>query len=288
MRINDFDIYAELLKEKSGLSLTPDKSYLIESRLTPVARQWGFETLDALTRALNGVPDPGLIKDVVEAMTTNETSFFRDSRPFDLFKKDLMDFMKSARADKKSLRIWCAACSSGQEPYSLAMILEEMKHLLPGWRYEIIATDIDHKILDQAKKAQYSQFEVQRGLPIQMLMKYFEQKENNWLLKDSIKSKVQFKFFNLLDSMLLLGQFDIIFCRNVLIYFDVETKRATLDKMRKQLAGDGFLLLGGSETVLGITDSFVPAPNLRGLYLPLTHPMLPKVAAADMAVAGAP
>lgn len=286
MRINDFDVYAALLKEKSGLTLTPDKSYLLESRLSPVAKQWGFNSLEALTMALNGVPDPGLVKDVVEAMTTNETSFFRDTRPFDTFQNTVLPYMEKARAGQKKLRIWCAACSSGQEPYSLAMILEDLKTKMPGWSYEIIATDIDHKILEQAKKAEYTQFEVQRGLPIQMLMNYFEQDEKIWRLKDVIRDKVQYKYFNLLDSMSLMGQFDIIFCRNVLIYFDVETKKATLDKMLKQVTPDGFLFLGGAETVMGVTDSFVNAPDLRGLYVPRSHDMLTKPADGSKAVAG--
>ncbi|MEM6780250.1 MAG: protein-glutamate O-methyltransferase CheR [Pseudomonadota bacterium] len=277
MRINDFDVYAALLKEKSGLTLTPDKSYLIESRLTPVSKEWGFESLEAMTVALNGVPDPGLVKDVVEAMTTNETSFFRDNRPFDTFKATILPFMKEARATQKSLRIWCAACSSGQEPYSLAMLLEDMKAEMPGWNYEIVATDIDHKIIEHAKRAEYTQFEVQRGLPIQMLMNYFEQDGQTWRLKDIIKNKIQFKYFNLLDSMSSIGQFDIIFCRNVLIYFDVDTKRATLDKLLGQIASDGFLFLGGAETVMGITKSFIAAPDLRGVYVPEAHPFLASV-----------
>lgn len=274
MRINDFDVYANLLKEKSGLTLTPDKSYLIESRLTPIAKQWGFESLDAMTVAMAGVPDQALIKDVVEAMTTNETSFFRDNRPFDNLKNLLNSFIKEKRGANKNLKIWCAACSSGQEPYSLAMMLEDLKPEYPGWNFSITATDIDHKIIEQAKAGIYSQFEVQRGLPIQMLMNYFDQNENNWHLKDTIKSKITFKYFNLLDSMASLGQFDIIFCRNVLIYFDPETKKQTLEKMRKQLASDGFLFLGGAETVMGITEEFAAAKDLRGVYIPMSHPFL--------------
>lgn len=286
MRINDFDVYAALLKEKSGLTLTPDKSYLLEARLSPVAKQWGYNSLEAMTMALNGVPDPGLVKDVVEAMTTNETSFFRDTRPFDTFKATVLPFMEKARTGRKTLRIWCAACSSGQEPYSLAMILEEMKKAMPGWSYEIIATDIDHKILEQAKKAEYTQFEVQRGLPIQMLINYFEQDDKIWRLKDVIRNKVQYKYFNLLDPMTVMGQFDIIFCRNVLIYFDADTKRTTLDKMVKQITPDGFLFLGGAETVMGVTSSFVAAPDIRGLYIPQTHPFIDSKDDSSKAVAG--
>ncbi len=267
MRIEDFDVYKDLLMEKSGLVLTPDKSYLLDSRLTPVAKKWGFETLDKMSAALRGVADPGLIKDIVEAMTTNETSFFRDSRPFDIFRDSIIPSLLEIRATQKRFKIWCAAASSGQEPYSLAMVMKEHAGLT-GWNFDITATDISTDILDIAKAGIYSQFEVQRGMPITMLMKYFEQKDEKWHIKDEIKNMVQYKYFNLLDSMASLGKFDIIFCRNVLIYFDKETKAKVLAKMKAQLAPDGYLFLGGAETVIGITNEFVPAQGLRGVYIP--------------------
>lgn len=267
MRINDFDVYKDLLYEKSGLTLTPDKSYLLDSRLTPIAKKWGYANLETMTMALHGVADPNLIKDIIEAMTTNETSFFRDTRPFDTFKNDVLPPLVQARGSIRKIRIWCAAASSGQEPYSLAMVLKENEALLKGFRFEILATDISTEILDQAKTAEYTQFEVQRGLPIQMLMKYFEQKEDKWALKDEIKNMITFKYFNLLDNIAALGQFDVIFCRNVLIYFDKETKKRVLDNMSKILSKDGYLFLGGAETVMGITDSFEAAKDKRGLYV---------------------
>ena len=266
MRISDFDLYKDLLKEKSGLTLTPDKSYLLDSRLTPVARKWNYANLEVMTMALRAMPPPELIKDVVEAMTTNETSFYRDSKPFDQFRDILLPHLIKTRANKRA-RIWCAASSTGQEPYSLAMLLKENAAKLPGWNFEIIATDIDTAVLETAKKAEYSQFEVQRGLPIQMLMKYFEQKGDRWLLKQEIKSMVQFKYFNLLEPMTSLGKFDIIFCRNVLIYFDRDMKSKVLQNMAGLLPEDGFVVLGGAETVLGITDSFKPMDNTRGIYI---------------------
>lgn len=266
MRINDFDLYKDLLKEKSGLTLTPDKSYLLDSRLTPVARKWNFSSLEAMTMALHGVPSPNLVKDVVEAMTTNETSFFRDSKPFDQFRDVILPHFMKARNGKR-VRIWCAASSTGQEPYSLAMLIREQAAKMPGWAFEIVATDIDTTVLESAKKGEYSQFEVQRGLPIQMLMKYFEQKGDRWLLRQDIKSMVQFKHFNLLEPMAALGKFDIIFCRNVLIYFDGETKAKVLQNMAQLLPDDGFVVLGGAETVLGVTDAFRPMDNTRGIYI---------------------
>lgn len=266
MRIGDFDYYRDLLKQKSGLTLTQDKSYLLDSRLTPVARKWNYPTLEAMTVALRAVPPADLVKDVVEAMTTNETSFFRDTKPFDQFRDILLPYFQKARSTKK-LRIWCAAASSGQEPYSLAMLIKENGMKLPGWGFEIVGTDIDTTILDIARKGEYSQFEVQRGLPIQMLMKYFEQKGDRWALKPDIKSMVQYKYFNLLEPMSLLGKFDIIFCRNVLIYFDRETKQKVLESMSALLPPDGFLILGGAETVLGVTEVFKPMDGTRGIYI---------------------
>lgn len=266
MRISDFDLYKDLLKEKSGLTLTPDKSYLLDSRLTPIARKWNYPTLEAMTHILRGMPSSDLVKDVVEAMTTNETSFFRDLKPFDQFRDVILPHLIKSRPSKK-LRIWCAACSTGQEPYSIAMLLKENTAKLLGWQFEIIGTDIDTGVIEQAKKAEYSQFEVQRGLPIQMLMKYFEQKADSWALKQDIKSMVQFKHFNLLTPMAGLGKFDVVFCRNVLIYFDRETKETVLKNMSAVLPEDGFVILGGAETVLGITDVLKPMDNTRGIYI---------------------
>lgn len=275
MKLTDFDIYSTLLREKSGLVLTEDKVYLIESRLNPVAKKWGYTSLEAMTIALQGVPDKNLITDIVEAMTTNETSFFRDARPFDMFKDHLLTYMKEARSAKRRVRIWCAASSSGQEPYTLAMLLKEAAADYPGWTFEIIATDISNDILDQAREGLYTQFEVQRGLPITLLMKYFTQNDaQKWQINDEIKSMIKYQYFNLLEPMTMLGTFDIIFCRNVLIYFDEATKGEVLGRMSKQIENDGFLMLGGAETVIGITDEFMAVPNKRGVYARKSSPHL--------------
>lgn len=280
MRISDFDLYKDLLKEKSGLTLTPDKSYLLDSRLTPVAKKHGFASIEVMTIALRGVPKSDLVKDIVEAMTTNETSFFRDMKPFDQFRDIVIPHLLKTRGMTKRVRIWCAASSTGQEPYSLAMLLKEESAKLPGWNFEIIATDIDTNVLETAKKAEYSQFEVQRGLPIQMLMKYFEQKGDRWCLKNEIKNMVQYKYFNLLDPMTALGKFDIIFCRNVLIYFDRDMKKKILENMTPLLPEDGFVFLGGAETVLGITEAFKLMDNTRGVYIKPTCTTIAPVAKA--------
>lgn len=266
MRITDFDVYKDLLKEKSGLTLGQDKSYLLDSRLSPVAKKWGFESIDTMTNALRGVPSKDLIVDIVEAMTTNETSFFRDIKPFDTFKDVVLPYFQKNPRPTKKLRIWCAAASSGQEPYSLSMLLKEESAKMPGWGYEFVATDISLEILEQAKAGNYTQFEVQRGLPIMLLMKYFTQNGDKWQINKDIRDMITFKYFNLLDNMAGLGRFDVIFCRNVLIYFDQPTKTQVLDRMAAQCADDGFLFLGGAETVIGITESFKAIPGQRGLY----------------------
>ncbi len=276
MKIQDFDLFKDLLYKQSGLVITPDKSYLLDSRLTPIAKKWNFASLDVMALQLRSLPDQQLVKDIVEAMTTNETSFFRDMKPFQLFEDTMLPYMIKNRAAKKTLRIWCAAASSGQEPYSLAMILKEKANLMPGWRFEITATDISDDILNLARSGVYSQFEVQRGLPINYLMKYFTQVNEKWQVKDDIRQMVKFSNFNLLHDMNKFGQFDIIFCRNVLIYFDEKTKGMVLDRMSTRLEKDGFLLLGGAETVLGITEKLRLMPEKRGLYV---HPDGPHAAA---------
>jgi chemotaxis protein methyltransferase CheR len=267
MKLTDFDIYKDLLRKQSGLALTPDKSYLLDSRLSAVAKKWGYPSLDAMTVALRAVPDKNLVTDIVEAMTTNETSFFRDNNPFELFKGTVLPYMLEARKIRKSFRIWSAAASSGQEAYSLCMLMKEIESTtLAGWRPEIVGTDISNEILDLAREGIYSQFEVQRGLPIQMLMKYFTQTGDKWQINENLRKMVRFQYFNLLEDMKILGSFDIILCRNVLIYFDEQTKADVLKRMAAQLADDGFLFLGGAETVLGITDAFQAVPGKRGLY----------------------
>ncbi len=266
MNIADFDVYKDLLKASSGLVLTQDKSYLLDSRLNPVAKKWGYDDIAAMTNILRGVPPKDLIKDIIEAMTTNETSFFRDTRPFEIFKDVVLPYYKNKVGHSKRLRIWCAAASSGQEPYSLAMTIKEEAAKMPGWSFEITATDISQDILDQAKEGSYSQFEVQRGLPITHLMKYFTQNGDKWIINQDIRNMINYKYFNLLTPMTSLGQFDVVFCRNVLIYFDPPTKKDVMERACKQMADDGFFFLGGAETVLGITDAFKGIKDRRGLY----------------------
>jgi chemotaxis protein methyltransferase CheR len=266
MRSEDFEFLSRTVRQRSGLVLTEDKVYLVESRLMPVARKYGMKSVDELVQSLKLKQDQGVLRAVTEAMTTNETLFFRDTKPFDQFKKVVLPNILATRGDRRSMRVWCAACSSGQEPYSLAMILKEEGAKLAGWRIEIVATDINSEVVDRAKAGLYSQFEVQRGLPISMLMKYFKQVEDKWQISNEIKAMVDYREFNLLNDPRILGQFDVVFCRNVLIYFDQPTKGQVLDRIRGVMPDDGVLYLGGAETVLGVTDKFEPVPNERGLY----------------------
>ena len=266
MTVTDFEFICQILRERSGLVLTNDKAYLLESRLLPVARKWKLATFDDLVRVIRTKMDEAVVRDVVEAMTTNESFFFRDTKPFDQFKALVLPALLKSRAASRTIRIWSAACSSGQEPYSLAMILSEMAAQLNGWKIEIVGTDLSTEILNRAKEGMYSQFEVQRGLPITMLVKYFAQIGDRWQINAKIRGMVQYKEFNLLQDPMPLGRFDVVFCRNVLIYFDQPTKTRVLNSVSKLMPEDGFLFLGGAETVLGITDKFQMVPGQRGVY----------------------
>jgi chemotaxis protein methyltransferase CheR len=211
-----------------------------------------------------------LTAEVVEAMTTNETFFFRDKIPFDHLKEAIIPALLQARAARRSLRIWCAASSTGQEPYSIAMCLKEAGSSLAGWRTEIVATDLSQAVLEKSRAGLFSQFEVQRGLPIQLLVKYFTQVGELWQLSSEIRGMVQHRQLNLLQDFSHLGIFDVIFCRNVLIYFDQDTKAGIFDRISKMLEPDGVLALGAAESVVGITNTFKPYPERRGLYRPNT------------------
>lgn len=266
MNTADFEFLAAILKQRSGLVLAPEKAYLLESRLMPVARKFGFTGLPDLITAVRKERPEDLLRDITEAMTTNESLFFRDMKPFDQFRNLVIPKLVEARKSTRKIRVWSAAASSGQEPYSIAIILSEMQSLLAGWDMEIIATDISVEMLNRARSGLYTQFEVQRGLPIATLVKYFKQVGEKWRLDAGVRSMVKFKEFNLLDSPSTLGKFDIVFCRNVLIYFDQQTKSEVLERISNTMPKDGVLYLGGAETVLGITDKFVPITGHRGMY----------------------
>jgi chemotaxis protein methyltransferase CheR len=262
----DYEFLRKLLKSRSGLVLSAEKHYLVESRLLPVARKNGLFNLTGLVARLRGPDAEPLMVEVVEAMTTNESFFFRDKLPFEQFRDTIMPALLSARAASRRIRIWCAAAATGQEPYSLAITLKEMGKVLRGWRIEIVATDLSTEVLEKAKSGIYSQFEVQRGLPALMLIKYFSQAGETWQIAPEIRGMVKFMSLNLLNDFTHLGRFDLVLCRNVLIYFDQATKIGVLERIAGVTERDGFLVLGGAETVVGLTDRFKPIPNKRSLY----------------------
>ena len=267
MTPQDYDYLRKLLKERSGLVLGAEKQYLAESRLLPVARRHALGGLGDLVAGLKRASAGKLAVEVVEAMTTNESFFFRDKIPFEHFGDTIMPALMVARAREKRIRIWCTACATGQEPYSLAMGLKALGAKLAGWRVDILATDIATEVLEKAKAGVYSQFEVQRGLPIQLLVKFFSQVGEAWQIAPEIRAMVQFRSLNLLNDFSPLGMFDLVFCRNVLIYFDQPTKTDVLNRLARQMPGESFLVLGAAETVLGLTDAFKPLAEKRGLYM---------------------
>ncbi len=277
MTPHDYDFLRKCLKERSGLVLSADKQYLVESRLLPVARKAGLATLGELVGMLRGTHDPALMTAVVEAMTTNESFFFRDKAPFEHFRTTIMPALIEARRTARSIRIWCAAASTGQEPYSLAMCLTEIEREILGWRIEIFATDLSGEVLEKARQGIYSQFEVQRGLPIQLLVKHFTRSGEFWQIAPELRAMVRYRQLNLLADFSQLGLFDLVFCRNVLIYFDAETKTDVLNRIARVTAPDGYLVLGAAETVVGLTDRFKMVAERRGLYAPNTNPPRPSI-----------
>lgn len=279
MSPEDFAFYKKFLHERSGLAMNEDKIYLLVSRLTPVSKKWKHPSLDQMTKVLRTPSaDKKMISEIIDAMTTNETLFFRDDRPFKYFKTTLVPHMSKLRENRKLLRVWSAASSTGQEPYSIAITLLETLQNPDSWKIDLLGTDLSDSALDQAKRGEYTQFEMQRGMPIQLLMKYFKQDGQTWKISDKIRSMARFENFNLLDPMEKFGTFDIIFCRNVLIYFDEATKKKILQNMIKRLAPDGYLFLGGSETAIGICPELKINAECPGMYS-----LLPSLAAAGSA-----
>ncbi len=265
MTPSDLEFLCGLVRQRSGIVITRDKEYLLENRLTPIAQQHKLNGLSGLVAALRR-PNEALAREVVEAMTTNETLFFRDTRPFEMLRAEVLPALLKARQASRSLRIWSAACSTGQEPYSIAMLMKEESARMAGWRVSILATDITRTVLAKARVGIYSQFEVQRGLPITHLVKYFRQTGTQWELDPALRAMVDFREHNIIADATPGRGFDVIFCRNLLIYFDQDQKRRVLDNLAAAMADDAVLFLGGTESVLGITDTLEPVPDKRGLY----------------------
>ena len=259
-----FASIAAMLKARSGLTLGPDKLYLVETRLVSIMRRENTADLAALAAKLR--PGNALECEIVEAMTTNESLFFRDTKPFEALRLRVLPRLHAARPPGTRLRIWSAAASTGQEAYSIAMVLADLAVSLGDRKIDVVGTDIARDALKRAREGLYSQFEIQRGLPMQMLVKHFAKEEQQWRIKPALRSRVDFREWNLLADLRPLGQFDVVFCRNVLIYFDAPTKTRVLDAIANLLTPDGVLFLGGAETVLGLTTCLQAVPGEPGAY----------------------
>ncbi|MDR3699798.1 MAG: protein-glutamate O-methyltransferase CheR [Candidatus Sulfopaludibacter sp.] len=251
----NYTFLQQYIQKESGIALGNDKLYLLKSRLQPIVEQQRLKSLDELCGRLRANPPEALRRAVVESMTTHETLFFRDPAVFEMLRGELIPELVKARAASKTLRIWCAACSSGQEPYSLAMLLVEMG--LTGWNPQILGTDLSSQILARAQSGRFLQIEVNRGLPASLLVKYFQREGLDWQIKDTVRRMVRFTAFDLRHNMQGLGPYDLILCRNVLIYFESDTRKKILAGLRKSLAPGGYLLLGASETTFTLDDGFL-------------------------------
>jgi len=255
----DFDYVARLVRRESAIVLEAGKEYLVESRLGPIAEEEGFGSLADFINKMRTAPAiNGIHHKAIEALTTNETSFFRDFHPFDCLRKDLLPRIIEKRAAAKQLTIWSAACSTGQEPYTLAMLIQENFPQLADWKITILATDLSPRVLKVAKEGHYSQFEVNRGLPAAYLVKCFCKKDDRWHISPKLKQNIEFTRMNLIEPWPILPPFDLVFIRNVMIYFDVETKKLLLNRIRNCLLPHGYLFLGGSETTLNLDPRYQP------------------------------
>lgn len=265
MDLANFSYISSLLKDKVGISLTQDKAFLVESRLSSVSRYWGFETVDDLVADVRKASDKKIEADILEALATYDSFFFRDLKPFEQVKNHLIPTLTPLRKEEP-IRILSAGCSSGQEAYSIAMMLNEEKDIIGDQKFEITAVDFSRFILNKAIEGKYSQFEIQKGLPVEYLLKYFVQDDDKWTVNDTVKELIDFKVHNLVDKLDDLGKFDIVFCRNVIMYFDQMHKKRLMEKLTTLLNPEGFMFLGNAETVLGITTEFIPVQGFRGMY----------------------
>jgi len=253
----DFRFVSGYLHRESGIALTEEKTYLVENRLGELCRAIGLSSISALVQELRVRPAGQVKQQMVEAMTTNETSFFRDVSPFEALRMAILPELLEARKQSRQLRIWSAAASTGQEAYSTAMLLDmNFSRQIKDWNIQILGTDLAEKVLERSRTGDYSQLEVNRGLPAQYLVAYFKKKSSRWQITEQIRKLVQFEQMNLLDVPARLGHFDVIFCRNVLIYFDDQTKRKVLSNLRTRLRPDGYLILGASEVLAQVGDLF--------------------------------
>ncbi len=263
--------FRAFIAAQTGIALDADRYYMVDTRLLPVMRANKIALLDTLLDQAMAGTDTALTQSVIEAMLTCETFFFRDRPVFQVFREEILPEMMAARQNTRRLRIWCAAASTGQEPYSLAMILDENASVLKGWQVEIVATDISASALEIARSGFYNQFEVQRGLPVTQLLRYFVREQDRWRIAEHLRSRIEFNQLNLKKDFRYIGDFDIIFCRNVLMYFDTDTKRDILGRMSDAVADDGWLLLGATENTSGLAKDLVPDIRIPAGYRPRNH-----------------
>lgn len=256
----EFDYVRQLLEKHSAIVLDDNKSYLIDARLSPLATEHGFGSVPDMLKELRTRSYGQLHKSVVEALTTNETSFFRDLAPFEALQKEVLPDVLERRKITRTLKIWCAACSSGQEPYSVAMSLLETVPELESWNVEILATDLNTAMVDRTEKGKYSQLEINRGLPAQLSLRYFKKKGMKYEAKPELRRMIRAKPMNLVEPWPPMGPFDIIFMRNVLIYFGTQHKRLIFERMLRAMKPDGYIFLGGAETTIGICEGFQRLP----------------------------
>jgi chemotaxis protein methyltransferase CheR len=263
MTPGDFEFVCRLVRERSGVILD-GKEYLVDARLTPVVRRRELGSISELVEQLRARPDNGLAAEVVEAMVTTETSFFRDLHPFETLRTTVLPELIEKRRAERRLAVWFAACSTGQEPYSFALLIRERFPELLNWRLELLATDVSAEALKRAREGKYSQLEVNRGLPAATLVRFFRQHGQTWELDEGVRRMVEFRELNLVRPWPSLPRFDLVFLRNVMIYFDVDAKKSILGRVARLLRPDGYLLLGGAETTLNLDDSFRRVERLKG------------------------
>jgi chemotaxis protein methyltransferase CheR len=256
-----------MLEARTGQQLSLSRRWRIDTALASIVRQHGFATMDQLVARILSGQAPALTDQVIEALLNNETYFFRDKLPFDLLFGGPMKRLERARAKDRRLSIWCAGCSTGQEVYSLAMSFAEEKVRWNGWKIDIIGTDLSRSAIERARAGNYSQFEVQRGLPVMQMIRWFEEEKGAWQVSRTLKDMVRFEVRNMIEPPPHPGKFDIILCRNILLYFTPEMRRLAFNRLAEALAPDGSLMLGAGETVLGQTDRFISDPDHRGLYV---------------------
>lgn len=259
-------ILAGLLESRTGQQIAPSRYWRIQTALAPILKAQGIPDLDALVAVLSDPDNEKLLQASLDAMLNNESFFFRDTAMFAALRAEAFPALRERRAQRKTLRIWCAGTSTGQEAYSVAMLFDSERDKWTDWKIEIVGTDISPSVIARAKTGRYSQFEIQRGLSVEYMLRYFSQDGEDWVIDPQLQAMVRFQEDNLLKPRAELGRFDIILCRNVLMYFAPETRHIAYSKLERSLENDGMLMLGAAETVLGHTDLFSATREMRGLY----------------------